>query len=686
MAVPEQEIKEYLAYSFARQSILQLRFNQWTDSFGFIETPRNSDFSPYRGEALLESFRMSEEHLILSKPILESDQGLQWKPIEEFWQMYLNNIFEDVVTEVDKHFVVQELITKSTEWFSTGYRNVGAATFYQRKDATVGQEAREIIRRVEDHLLNQWLQGQVAMIEISGSKDVEHPVKGILAVLREELEERKTKCLAGVSVCEKSINERMDDLDAIEAQYAKIGLDPLGKRNACRRRLTGIRGIADSPHTRPRLCLCLQALRCCPEGTRGFYGGGHGFAAILQNALNTFDKGIKERCQDVGVPDFGKGFVKFYDAEVRRVTKRLVLDRDVQAAQAATVRKAMREQITSQRPTFSELQEQLGVTRLTQVLEVQSYEQSRQAHDAMGLRAQERLFGLSIIEQILAKYPTREARKQFAESVVPQASTLARIDLTEASNAAANPYTGDILRRSLSVIGAGLTASTGAALPPSVLELEVELRSAPKTTLQNFEFVEHRAEVRSLFVSLTNLMPLRTVEHVAFLRRKYEEIVLNGAAPEDRLFLHLEGHGGEYPGLFAPTMEEVRSRGRGALLAAVALGLLVEQTDARTGKRSLTFTETDEFGVPVQVTPYGESLIAACAALDGRKLRLLDAAVESRLRDEEFVHQDKKKALAGKVAAQLQELLRVCGNSPQHPDYLAFTEAYRQLRTRLTAA
>ena len=113
--------------------------------------------------------------------------------------------------------------------------------------------------------------------------------------------------------------------------------------------------------------------------------------------------------------------MKFYDAEnVRRVTKRLVLDRDVQAAQAAAVRKAMREQITSQRPTFSELQEQLGVTRLTQVLEVQSYEQSRQAHDAMGLRAQERLFGLSIIEQILAKYPTREARKQFAESVVPR--------------------------------------------------------------------------------------------------------------------------------------------------------------------------------------------------------------------------------------------------------------------------
>ena len=190
--------------------------------------------------------------------------------------MYLSNIFEDVVTEVDKHFVVQELITKSTEWFSTGYRNVGAATFYQRKDATVVQEAREIIRRVEDHLFNQWLQGQVAMIEISGSKDVEHPVKGILSVLREELKNGRPSAWPGCRCARRASMNAWMTWMPLRLSMPRLVWTLSANGNACRRRLHEYSGIADSPHTRPRLCLCLQALRCCPEGTGGFYGGGHG--------------------------------------------------------------------------------------------------------------------------------------------------------------------------------------------------------------------------------------------------------------------------------------------------------------------------------------------------------------------------------------------------------------------------
>jgi hypothetical protein len=690
VAVPEQEIREYLAYNFARQAILQLRFNNWTDSFGFIENPRNTDHSGYRSAAMLEAFRMSEDHLILSKPILESDQAMRWKPIEEFWQVYLSNIFEDVVGGANKNFIVQELVAKGTEWFDTGYRNVGVSTFYKRKEATLNQEAREIVRFIEDHLFAQWLQGQVAMIEISGSKDTEHPVRGILQTLREELEERKTKCLGNVPVCGTRVRELQEDLDSVESEYAKIGpVDIFSKRQ--RLQTEGARVLEESLIVRTRALGYAYAAKLCDAILRDledFTGQVTACSAILQNALTSFDKGIKQRCQDQGQPDFGKGFVRFYDAEnVRRVTKRLVLDRDAQAAQAGAVRKAIREQMTSQRPTFHDLEEQLNLHRLTQVLELQSFDQSAKAHDALGLKAEERLFGLGILDQVLAKYPTRQARKQFAESVIPQASTLARIDLTQASNTEANPKPDEILRRSLSVIGSGLTAPTGATLPPPVAELKAELQSAPKTQLQRFEFVEAAGQTSDLcFVSLTNLMPLRTVEHVAFLRRKYGEIVGKGAAPEDKLFLHIEGQGGEYPGLFAATMEEIRARARGVLLLACALELLVEQTDARTGRHALTYTEVDEYGVPVEVIPYGDNLIHSCATMTAPKLRRLEGAVEGRIRADDFLHQDKKKELFGLVARKLQDLLPLCGNSAQHPDYTAFTEAYRQIRTRLQAA
>lgn len=689
VAVPEQEIKEYLAYNFARQSILQLRFNNWADSFGFIDTPRNADFADYRGPALLESFRMTDDHLVLSKPVLDSDLTMEWKPIEEFWQVYLGHLFEDVVAGSNKNFVVQELIAKATEWFDTGYRNVGARPFYDRKTATVTQEAREILRLIEDHLFREWLQGNVAMIAISGSKDADHPVRGILQVLHDEIEERKTKCLANGPHCTTQIHELMDQLDAIEHEYAKVGsLDIFKKRQ--RLQTEAARVLETLLAIRTRALGYDYAVKLCDAILReleDFSGQVTACAAMLQNALDAFDKGIKKRCQDQGQPDFGKGFVKFYDAEnVRRLTKRMVLDRDVQAAQASTVRKAIRERITSHRPTFHELRDQLNEHQLSELFEQQAFEQSRQAHDALGLKPHERLFGLSILEQILAKYPNRQARKQFAESVIPQASTLARVDGTEAENSAANPQSRELLRRSLSVIGAGLRPSTpGGSLPPAVAELETELQSALKTPVQTFEFVDAPGQTSDLcFISLTNLMPLRTVEHVAFLRQKYEEMVEGpAAAPEDKQFLHLEGDGSEYPGLYELSIVEIRRRSRPVLLLATALGLLQDQRDPATGKSALVYTQTDEFGVPLQVITYGDNLLQACVGIDGPKYRRLDTVVEIKLGNGEYLHQDRKKDLVGLVAGKLKDLLPLCGNSLQNDDYREFNKAYQDIRRRL---
>lgn len=46
-AIPEEEISEYLTYSFARQAALQLRFNHWQPSSGFIDEPRKQDFHEF---------------------------------------------------------------------------------------------------------------------------------------------------------------------------------------------------------------------------------------------------------------------------------------------------------------------------------------------------------------------------------------------------------------------------------------------------------------------------------------------------------------------------------------------------------------------------------------------------------------------------------------------------------------
>src|SRR6266545_3108334 len=47
LAIPEEEISEYLTYNFARQAALQLRYNNWSDTTGFADDAKNVDFGEF---------------------------------------------------------------------------------------------------------------------------------------------------------------------------------------------------------------------------------------------------------------------------------------------------------------------------------------------------------------------------------------------------------------------------------------------------------------------------------------------------------------------------------------------------------------------------------------------------------------------------------------------------------------
>src|SRR5271169_1481295 len=50
VAIPEEEITEYFALSFARQAINSLRYNHWTETVGYIDSPVRRNYLEYVGE------------------------------------------------------------------------------------------------------------------------------------------------------------------------------------------------------------------------------------------------------------------------------------------------------------------------------------------------------------------------------------------------------------------------------------------------------------------------------------------------------------------------------------------------------------------------------------------------------------------------------------------------------------
>ena len=64
LAIPEQEISEYLTYNFALQAALQLRYNNWTDSAGFVDEARNQDFHEFVHQKETQfRWAVSDDHL-----------------------------------------------------------------------------------------------------------------------------------------------------------------------------------------------------------------------------------------------------------------------------------------------------------------------------------------------------------------------------------------------------------------------------------------------------------------------------------------------------------------------------------------------------------------------------------------------------------------------------------------------
>lgn len=105
IAYPEEEIREYMTYAFARQASLQLQFNNWLDSTGYTEEPTNQDFNAYvKQKDVHQRWYITDEHLCLSLGILGSEvANKRWKPINGFWMDLLPNFTSHVREEFAKN-------------------------------------------------------------------------------------------------------------------------------------------------------------------------------------------------------------------------------------------------------------------------------------------------------------------------------------------------------------------------------------------------------------------------------------------------------------------------------------------------------------------------------------------------------------------------------------------------------
>jgi len=646
LAIPEDEIREYLAYSFTRQAALQLAFNNWSDEVGFRDEARNQEFASLVSEKeTLQRWRLTDEHLTLSQPLLPMEiSSPRWKPINTEWADLLPN-FKGVVRSLDKRVWLDELARMCEQRFSSTYRSdMGVRKFYETKAANRKEHAREIRRLIEAELINDWKNGVRSM----------HEIGLILAALIASLEDR----LKGVDG--KIVQSREYETNAAQkitgnnTEFAKIGplMALMGKRENLLDAQANYLQEQMIYRTRAEAWVFAKGLlQEVATELQTLRGDVSRIASTITEAVGRFDAALAERCKEEDRDERARlqqQLVRFYrPQEVIDFARELTRDGPLQSQQASGVRLALIRQL-GDNPTFGAFNARVSRQMFFDTLERECERAAVEAHNNLlaSDRNRVRLLGVNVVDQLAREYSGRnEALKKFIGDLVKAAGNYVTFEPTEVNKTARGALRVPTRLRSFTVI-----LPKSAANPTFMATLTDAFRGACESDVDVIQNDLKRNEIT--LVSIVNLFPLRFLRPAGMLRDRYEKRLESGG-PRARLEVHVEGDGTELPKLFVPSDQALRTEGLPYLILAKCLGIVEQRRDS-SGKAQLRLLTKDTDGFDNPPVPLGETLLEAAERIDETNFDLIKTATLDRVNQEvrqEAGHEALRKAILAEVEA-----------------------------------
>jgi hypothetical protein len=664
LAIPEDEIREYLAYSFARQAALQLAFNSWSDAQGFLDEPKNQDFGEaVRQRETLQRWRITDEHLTLSLGILPQEiKDPHWKPINQEWADVMPN-FKSLVREENDRVWLDELAKMCQQRYDDNYRGLGVRKFYETKLAARKEHAGEIRRVIENELFDNWRNGAASM------HDIGRHLVALLTYLGERLsaaddkidQARQGEELAGQQVAARA------------REWANIGLIGalIGRRNnlldaqasSLQEQLTYRTRIESWIFAKALLQELITEINALETEVGRC-------ASMISEAVKDFEDSLGARCGD-DVQDPRMQLVRFYDANaVKDFARTLTRDAAEQARQAGAVRAALLQQL-GENPTFAAFNNRIPKQRFLDILETNCERSAVEAHNNLVAEDKDRtpLLGVNIVEKLYREYGgSTEQLKKYITELVALAGNYVTFEPLEKSKSAPGIRPG---------IPTCITKFT-VVLPKTpenprfMATLKEVFQGARDSEVEILETDVKRNEIT--LVSITNLFPVRFLKAAAFLRDKHDLRVAGPDGTRSRLEIYTEGDGTQFPKIFAASEEEVVAEGLPCVLLGKCMGVIQVSRIASNGARQLLLLTKDEQGLDNPAVPLGASLRESADKLVPEIVETIRDAVEQGLA-RDFASEDKRAELSKKVVAEVESIKAELDGDVTNPTYQRFLMA-----------
>lgn len=679
---PEEEIIEYFTYNFARQALLQFKYNNWSDDLGYRDQPKNEDYISFVNDrATLNNWLLTDTHLSLSLPILPSEKEQKWKTFQDDWNANVPNL-ANVAWNKNESRAINELAKFCDERFEKNFRKVGVPEFFKIKEQARKDIAKEIIDTIEKDLFGQWQTGQISVYEINR----------LIETLISQTEQR-LKTFDGKVI---SKTEEIDKLYAGKAQnehaWASSGFlnDLLGKKkNLFKAQTTLLQQLYIKKTELEGLRFAKKLLAEIINELQLLSSEIRRFSDMLTNSLSASEKEIAARCREerLSHDSFKETVVKYYDVvDVHNFTNRVIRDHQIQSTQSSSIRNAIATMAGSER-TFSVMNEHVSEDALFDIFSRNARENAVQAHNDLILNKKQKLIGINIVEKLKEQYGSSDKQTEldeFARNVMESSGVFLTFDKSEISKQLKNndaPQPGKLI----------MINSTLISIPESP-ENKDFVDKLTDAFIRNSDgskhiYIDTKSQRKNeiTVINITSCFSIRMVNDARILKQKYD-LLVNGSNPDvARLVLHLEGDGFQYPDLYTLTQEEIRKRQESFVAAILPYILLARTLDIikyqdrmdGTGKKAFCIMKNDELGLPLPPMILGEKFtdIIDSPLLDEDFKSELQGKINMELTGE-YLHISKRELLEDNLKKELSGvILTECKNNPGDVTFIKFREA-----------
>lgn len=671
VVIPEEEIIEYFTYSFGRQALLQIRFNNWNDDIGFRDTPANIDFHSFVKEAeQLEKWKMTDKHLILEKPILQSDEK-KWTGFSDYWSSVIPVWTEEAG---NKKMPLNELEKFCTEGYEKFFRKTGVKNFFEGKSQAKEEHANEVCGLIEQYMFDKWAMGDFSLYNLCQLMD---RIVEYVDTKRKEYEGRVT-----------SWNQTIEQLEKAKAlnqlEWANKGFigGLLSKNKIIQAHSTIMQQLYIKKTELEGIYFAIAMQGVLLNKLNALRGRIERFVNTINEALDITERQTESRCQDQGaISNLQETIIRFYDNEaVHKFTKDIIKDKNRQKSIADEFRQEIVKQIGSER-NFSRAGTVISIDSITNLLDTIIRQKSIMIHNDVLIEDHEKLINRNILEQLSEQYHTDDELKTFAKKIIEQSGVFLTTSQTEINRAIGNnpiPEPGSTIDCKVVLINLPKTEGDEQRFAN---KLKDALMNAVTGGVHVYVDMNGTRKNEMTIASINYCFPIRILKDLPYLKEKYDYLMNNpNVARQNRIVLHTEGTGENFPDLFV-TKEMLPSDIRKAytpyLLTANVLGI-IKYADKQDGTGTSAFGTVEEDALGLEILspladkftdiPYGDKFTETL----GEELKTkLEAALKT-----DYLHVDKKKELVSKIQQLIKTIiLPECGGNQGGESFLFFKDA-----------